>query len=679
MTTPGGVPNLPAGALTLDNMASELQDMTPAAMRARAAARVPATYNGSTGGNPAFDASPFGVIAKLFAGFVSHVANADPADITGPEDLPDLLNEFIHDLPVVGEFVRLLDALAGTYVGDDPTLLQIQSLFGGVRGGLDKIREFLESLIGQALDLLHLPAPEQAWRQIMTTFLDPLAWLRNIPVGAISSSTPNLLAEAISNGDGVWTQDAAGAFHVAANGTMRELISDRIALDIDRTINAEVTVKYTGLTAAVGTSPIRLSWIGWNGDDEVAGGDFEIHQPSGPSSAGVTLDGTLKRLAADNWDTVSIRLTVMPGATAGDLVWSGWSATKPDKLPKNLVDGLEDALAAAGQTIRDAICNALGIGGTGHSDADVIHALMNIPQAAVDGIEDFVDDAGDKFKAFFNGWFGRSDGDGSTAQFQQTVEAIKVTVQGGLIMETFPVSNSAWVIPAGVTELYGVTVDAGDNGTRGDVGGPGGGYMRRRIDLTGLTPGTSTLDIAVGAASGTEGGTGGPTTIKDSSGNVLVGALGGDGGVVSDMDLLATTSSAGHGGAAGTALGASPYTATPGEPGTSSGLAAGGTGGTRIQGIGGVGSAKAGKGGDGAAGQTSDVPICGGGGGAGGGGCTSTSVGMSPHGGDGGDGGYPGGGGGAGGQAAGGSSPGSGAFGFGANGFAAALYKLGGV
>lgn len=540
-----------------------------------------------------------------------------------------------------------------------------------------------------ALDPHNLPTPEQVWQTITDVFLAPLNWLHNIPIGAITASTPNMLADFITAdslvGDTTWVFDSAvkpsggtGSARTTFDGAVHELISERILLDVGRKVDASVKIKYSGVTSPT-SSPIRLSWIGWNGDDEVAGGDFAIHQPSGAALDWTTLSGSLTRLESDPWDRVSIVLKTTAGAAGGTVWFAAARGTKPDKLPKNLVDGLESALAAAGQTIRDAICNALGLGGTGHTDADVIHALTNIPRVAVEGMVDLADDVRDGFKAWWNGFFNRTDGTGSVAQVQQVAEAVRIAVQGGLIMQTFPTSNPAWVIPAGVTELYGITNDAGNNGFRGDAGGPGGGYMRRRIDLTGLTPGVSTLNIAVGAASATEGGTGGLTTIKDSTGNVLVGALGGAGGVVSDMDLLATTSSAGHGGAGGTALGASPYTATPGDAGTSSGLAAGGAGGTRIQGIGGVGSAKAGNGGDGAAGQTGDVPICGGGGGGGGGGCTSTSVSMSPHGGDGGDGGYPGGGGGGGGQAAGGSSPGSGAFGFGANGFAAALYKLGGV
>ena len=266
----------------------------------------------------------------------------------------------------------------------------------GLQNGLGGLRQFIESLIGQGLDLLNLPSPEQAWQQIMSTFLNPLSWLNNIPIGAITAAAPNLVADLISaaslEGESQWVFDpdvepagSVGSARTAFDGTLHELISERILLDVGRKVEAAVKIKYSGVTASTG-SPIRLSWIGWNGDVEVAGGDFAVHQPSGPALDWTTLSGLITRQSGDAWDRVSVRLAVTAGATAGTVWFASPRATKPDKLPQNLVDGLADALAAAGQTIRDAICNALGFGGTGHTDADVIHALTNIPQAAIAGL-----------------------------------------------------------------------------------------------------------------------------------------------------------------------------------------------------------------------------------------------------------------------------------------------------
>jgi hypothetical protein len=119
--------------MTLDDLRAKTQDMTAAAMRARAAERFPSTFDESTGGNPAVDLSPFGIITAMFAAFASAVAGADPNDIQGPEDLPDMLLAFIEALPVVGQFVELGEAILGTYDGTDPVLLGIQDLFAPLR------------------------------------------------------------------------------------------------------------------------------------------------------------------------------------------------------------------------------------------------------------------------------------------------------------------------------------------------------------------------------------------------------------------------------------------------------------------------------------------------------------------------------------------------------------------
>jgi hypothetical protein len=137
VTTPGGVPNLPEGALTLDNIASKTQDMTPSGMRGRTNERVSSIFGSSTGGDITSDLSPFGIIAAIFAGFSSVVANSDPADIQGPQDLPGLLIDFIESLPFVGQFVELFEAILGTYTGTDTTLLAIQSLFAPIRAVVD--------------------------------------------------------------------------------------------------------------------------------------------------------------------------------------------------------------------------------------------------------------------------------------------------------------------------------------------------------------------------------------------------------------------------------------------------------------------------------------------------------------------------------------------------------------
>lgn len=151
MTTPGGVPNLPQGALTIDTLGKKLQDTSVTAVRGRAVERVSPIFDSSTGGNAAVDLTPLGILTRLFSGFNSVVANADPADVQGPEDLPDMLLQFIEDLPVIGQFVELLEAIAGTYDGHDQILLEVQQIFAPIRALVQVITGIVEGF----------PTPEQ--------------------------------------------------------------------------------------------------------------------------------------------------------------------------------------------------------------------------------------------------------------------------------------------------------------------------------------------------------------------------------------------------------------------------------------------------------------------------------------------------------------------------------------
>ena len=158
MTTPAGVPNLPLGALTVETLASQLQDLSAEAMYARAGERVPTIFASSTGGDVLNNLSPFGILTNIWAGINSLIANSDPGDIQGPEDLPPLLLDFIEGLPVIGQFIKILEALLGTYDGTDETLLDIQDLlspivefFSGVITTFGTIGDWAASLISGGL------------------------------------------------------------------------------------------------------------------------------------------------------------------------------------------------------------------------------------------------------------------------------------------------------------------------------------------------------------------------------------------------------------------------------------------------------------------------------------------------------------------------------------------------
>lgn len=145
MTTPAGVPNLPAGALTVQTLGDRLQNHTPGAMRQRAREQMPQIFDNSTGGNILSDLSPFGILTGIWAGINSLLAQSDPADVNGPEDLPQLFIDFIEELPVVGQFVKLftllLDIINGNYDGDDELAIALQDLIAPLFGFLTDIFE----------------------------------------------------------------------------------------------------------------------------------------------------------------------------------------------------------------------------------------------------------------------------------------------------------------------------------------------------------------------------------------------------------------------------------------------------------------------------------------------------------------------------------------------------------
>lgn len=134
MTAPGGTPGLPGGiVLTLENLASRLQDHTSTATKGRALEWFPSLANNTTGGDPSAPLSPFGLLTDFWARWNATIANADPSAVNSVEDLGPLFIEFVENLPFVGQFVGLLEALLGTYTGTDQTLLSLQSLFTPVR------------------------------------------------------------------------------------------------------------------------------------------------------------------------------------------------------------------------------------------------------------------------------------------------------------------------------------------------------------------------------------------------------------------------------------------------------------------------------------------------------------------------------------------------------------------
>lgn len=369
MTTPGGVPNLPAAALTLDTLRSKLQDMSGSAMRSRAVERFPSIFTGSTGGDPSVDISPFGIILGIWSEVNSLIANADPADIQGPEDIPPLLLDFIEGLPVVGTFVELVEAILGTYGGDDESLQAIQQIFEPVRQ--------LISLVGKLLTLDSPINPVQLSQNLWPLGIFPDA-------GSIAGSDIWVFDPAVTR-----TADSSGSVRVVADGTMKALLGVPTAIAPNQQVSPSVFVKWAGYVGTLAPIQLHIAEYFRVGDLVTRVGTTVVTSlgPSAASGGWAELTGTYTAPADGSVNEIRGRLVVMPSATAGTFNFDDAAATY--KLLIDWVSGLPEALQdqlARLQALINTITNKL-TGGSSLSNTleDMAEALGLIPPDNVQG------------------------------------------------------------------------------------------------------------------------------------------------------------------------------------------------------------------------------------------------------------------------------------------------------
>ncbi|WP_051159106.1 glycine-rich domain-containing protein [Tsukamurella sp. 1534] len=348
MTTPGGVPNLPLGALTPENIVSRVEDMTGGAMRSRAAERFPSIMGGSSGGTPLSDFTPFGILTRIWAEFNSAVANADPADINGPEDLPELLLEFIENLPVVGEFVGLLEAILGTYDGDDPTLLQIQALFGFLRsdGMIDASKLFgeLPAVMLQAIlslasgGLLGNVELGQLWRPAAgeeRNWLEPFDTVDSIK----TDTDPNW------SWDGVAGRTAPGSAKCTLDGSEHVQTSEPIEAAPGQTLDIGARLRWDDFTGTGGAAFI-LRVLAYNAGDQLLGSQvIGSVTPSGADAPDFEAGMSGTWAPPTNTAYVRVRMECTAAGTGGTVHWDDLWLRKPaQNLPQEWVAGLVEDL-----------------------------------------------------------------------------------------------------------------------------------------------------------------------------------------------------------------------------------------------------------------------------------------------------------------------------------------------
>lgn len=326
-----------------------------------------------------------------------------------------------------------------------------------------------------------------------------------------------------------------GSARTTADGTTRFLRSNRFEVSPGQKLSVKAYAYWQGLTYASGAGgPIRLSVTLYDGDAilgsyvvssispvaadaadwALLAGEYQIPSGSAATHAAVMLTVDSSAAAGSVWfDDGSARKVgliaqeLIAGLQAAiqaridefqSVINKGWEAltglpasinkTVEDwklalqNIPQANVKNLGVALAGAGQDIRDAIVQALGGSGTGHTALDVLHALGNIPQHVVNGLEDELADAGDAIADVFDdvrdGWrkwlsalTGQAEDSGANAQ--------KNADQLAALMATLAANTAA--LTALETNLN-------------PDGGVHGGDLFERDDLTGIDPGWAVVN-----------------------------------------------------------------------------------------------------------------------------------------------------------------------------------------
>ena len=243
-----------------------------------------------------------------------------------------------------------------------------------------------------------------------------------VPLNALTPSVANELepftALSVPTSDG-WsfnaTEDAA---QLICDGSPKALYlkSGVIKVEVGQPLDTSIDVKYSGIVSGVGQT-IRFVLETFTSDDGsgiatpvVVGA---VSNPSGTIATPVTLGDS-------SWDVPPGVKSVRPVLEADELITAGtvfWLNTPElfkqlagplagglpaaiqariddlqatwDKFKGGVggtVDDIEGALDDAGQAIRDALAQALGHAGTGHTSANLLAYFQEIPQAVVSGL-----------------------------------------------------------------------------------------------------------------------------------------------------------------------------------------------------------------------------------------------------------------------------------------------------
>lgn len=231
-----------------------------------------------------------------------------------------------------------------------------------------------------------------------------------IPIGWLSASTPNLLANpgfdgaaSMVAGEG-WIHDpavgrtAVGSARFDGAGIRGVQQSTPVQVAEGHVLDAEAYAKWSGITGASAMFKVAVRW--WDDDTMIAETIVATQASPGTSGGWAKLAGQATTPAGANLATIA--LIVEDTVTAGSIWWDDAALRKPAKsIPQQWVTGLIDALGDLGDLIEhivDQILTSLGLPTLGSIGdrildlADELGDMLDIGQANAAGLDDLLGD-----------------------------------------------------------------------------------------------------------------------------------------------------------------------------------------------------------------------------------------------------------------------------------------------
>ncbi|QSM01079.1 minor tail protein [Mycobacterium phage Nanosmite] len=291
-------------------------------------------------------------------------------DLTGVTTTSGLL-ALVQKVPLIGDLVELI---LGVEDGDENDLGTF----------FLNIRNFFQNIDFLSPDFDPLEAAGQFVENVVKPFLDVIAgailpqWLPLIHVSHIGGGDgPNLLANGSFNDeismeelDG-WDWDGtvdhtgtegSGSALCTADGTLKELFTEKVPVTKDQKLEASVFTKYAGVVSGAGVNEIQLCLAYFNGDTAVT--QVVLDSITDPTASADWTELSGSHTAPAGVDTVSVRLVVAAAVTAGGVHFDDADLHKTGLLPQGLVDGLVQALTDLVnwlESLVDNILSALGL------------------------------------------------------------------------------------------------------------------------------------------------------------------------------------------------------------------------------------------------------------------------------------------------------------------------------